>query len=156
MHPTVRLSVRPALRLGKESAGVAAVEFALVLPLLVLLAFGIVEFGLVLYNKAVITNASREGARAGVVFKVPAVTVDDIETVVTAYCGDHLVSLGATANPTSAVVGSCDAAGSALTVTVTYPHTFLVIPDIATSFFSGDIPGALTLQGVTVMRCENI
>jgi hypothetical protein len=51
-------------KLGQK--GAAAVEFAVVLPLLVLLLFGSIEFGLLLYNQEVITNASREGARAGI------------------------------------------------------------------------------------------
>ena len=51
----------------KNQKGAALVEFAIVVPLLILLATGIGEFGLVLYNKQVITNASREGARAGIV-----------------------------------------------------------------------------------------
>lgn len=40
--------------------GASAVEFALVLPLLMLILFGIIEFSLLMYNKAMITNASRE------------------------------------------------------------------------------------------------
>jgi len=63
--------VRGFLRTGdmktKRQSGQALVELALVLPLLLILAFGIVEFGLLMYNKAVITNASREGARVGIV-----------------------------------------------------------------------------------------
>jgi hypothetical protein len=47
--------------------GVAAVEFALVMPVLLFLFIGIVEFGIMLYDQAVITNAAREGARWGVV-----------------------------------------------------------------------------------------
>jgi hypothetical protein len=39
------------------------VEFALVAPLLFVLLFGIIEFGVILYDQAVITNVSREGAR---------------------------------------------------------------------------------------------
>ena len=39
------------------------VEFALVAPLLFVLLFGIIESGLILYDRAFITNASREGAR---------------------------------------------------------------------------------------------
>jgi Flp pilus assembly protein TadG len=39
--------------------GVAAVEFAIILPFLVILIFGMIEFSLVLFNKAMITNASR-------------------------------------------------------------------------------------------------
>lgn len=52
----------------KQQKGAAAVETAMVLPVLVFLLFGIIEFGLVLYNKAMITNACREGARTGIVY----------------------------------------------------------------------------------------
>ena len=51
----------------KNQEGAAAVEFALIAPLLILLTFGIIEFGLFLFNKHIITNASREIARAGIV-----------------------------------------------------------------------------------------
>ena len=48
--------------------GAAMVEFALILiPLLMLITFGIIEFGMFMYNQQVLTNASREGARAGIV-----------------------------------------------------------------------------------------
>ena len=43
--------------------GVAVVEFALVLIPLLLLVFGIVNFGALMYDQSVITNAAREGAR---------------------------------------------------------------------------------------------
>ena len=49
----------------KSQSGASAVEFAIVLPILVLLVFGIIEFSVAFYDKAMITNASREGARAG-------------------------------------------------------------------------------------------
>ena len=55
----------------KNQTGASAVEFAIVLPILVLLVFGIIEFSVALYDKAMITNASREGARAAIVFRVP-------------------------------------------------------------------------------------
>lgn len=43
--------------------GLAAVEFALVLPVLLLVLFGIINFGALMYDQAVVTNAAREGAR---------------------------------------------------------------------------------------------
>ena len=51
--------------LGKinNQNGAALVEFAIVLPLLLILIFGIIEFGVMFYDKAMITNATREGAR---------------------------------------------------------------------------------------------
>src|SRR5262245_58744247 len=73
-----------AMRYTKE-AGSVVVEFALVLPILLLIMFGGVEFGLAMYNKEVITNASREGARAGIVIGTPRPTVTQITNVVKTY-----------------------------------------------------------------------
>ena len=47
--------------------GAAVVEFAVILPLLLALAAGIVEFSSLYFNKQVLTMASREGARLGIV-----------------------------------------------------------------------------------------
>jgi Flp pilus assembly pilin Flp len=47
--------------------GAAAVEFALLLPLLVLLLFGIIEFGFAFSTRIQATNAAREAARQAVV-----------------------------------------------------------------------------------------
>ena len=71
-------------------------EFALVLPLLMLILWGMIEFGLLLYNKQVITNASREGARAGIVAQTPRVTNGEIVAVVNSYCATYLVTFGGT------------------------------------------------------------
>ena len=50
-------------RLLKANNGSAVVEFAIVLPILLLIVFGIINFGVLMYNQSVITNAAREGAR---------------------------------------------------------------------------------------------
>lgn len=50
-----------------SDAGSSIVEFALVLPVLLLILFGIINFGVLLYNQSVITNAAREGARWGAI-----------------------------------------------------------------------------------------
>ena len=47
--------------------GAAAVELALILPVLLLLIGGVVDFGRAFFAQVVITNAAQEGARAGVV-----------------------------------------------------------------------------------------
>jgi Flp pilus assembly protein TadG len=46
--------------------GNVAVELALALPLLLLIIAGVVDLGLLFWEKHVITNATREGARAAV------------------------------------------------------------------------------------------
>ena len=51
----------------KNQNGAALIEFAIIFPLLVLLVMGAIEFGLLCYNKQVIINASREGARTGII-----------------------------------------------------------------------------------------
>ena len=47
--------------------GAAAVEFAILLPLLVALLFGFIQFGVAFNNKIQATNAAREGARLAIV-----------------------------------------------------------------------------------------
>jgi Flp pilus assembly protein TadG len=51
------------LRLGGRQEGAAAVEFALILPILMMLILGGMDFAHMLYMDHLITNASREGAR---------------------------------------------------------------------------------------------
>ncbi|MFZ5848113.1 MAG: TadE/TadG family type IV pilus assembly protein [Actinomycetota bacterium] len=52
-------------RRRRTGEGAVAVEFALVLPVLLLLVFGIIGYGLVLAQQAAISNAVRSGARFG-------------------------------------------------------------------------------------------
>ncbi len=79
------------VRLGSRS-GQSAVEFALVLPLIMLVIFGAVELGVATYDKAVLTNASREGARAGIVAMTPRLTDAQIQSVVTTYAQNNMIT----------------------------------------------------------------
>jgi hypothetical protein len=133
--------------------GAALVEFALVLPILLVLVFGIIEFGVMLYDKAVITNASREGARAGIVYSYPTkITKDEISGIVSKYCGTNLVSFGASPDPKDPIVtisGTCSKAGDNITVSIAYPYHFLVLPSFIIS-----LAGPINLGAESVMRCE--
>jgi Flp pilus assembly pilin Flp len=57
----------PGAMARRDQEGAAAVEFALLLPLLVLLLFGMIEFGLAFNTRIQATNAAREAARQAVV-----------------------------------------------------------------------------------------
>jgi len=58
----------PALRGWRDTdAGQSLVEFAMILPLMLVMLFGLVDFGRAFYTWLVITNAAREGARVGAV-----------------------------------------------------------------------------------------
>jgi len=52
--------------------GQALVEFAFVLPVLLILMVGIVDFGIIFYTQMTVTNAAWEGARAGATIVNPA------------------------------------------------------------------------------------
>jgi Flp pilus assembly protein TadG len=129
--------------------GASAVEFALVLPLLLLLAFGIIEFSLALYDKAMISHASREGARAGVAFRIPPVTDEEIANVVDVYLGTSLISFGAAAVAATTVTRAGSDPGDELRVSVDYTYTFFLIPNFIT-----DLTGGVHLVASTVMRME--
>ncbi len=129
--------------------GAAAVEFALVLPLLLLIMFGIVEFGVAFYDKAMITNASREGARAGVVLKSPKATSTDIQNVVLNYTSSHLISFGTPHVPTITTTGQGGTFGQPLSVTVTYPYAGLGLGQLLSA-----LTGQITLSATTVMNNE--
>jgi len=137
----------------KNQRGATAVEFAIVLPLLVLLLIGIIEFSVILYDKAMITNASREGARAGIVSQLPRVDDSTIKGIVNKYCGLYLISFGSGAPPLTTIIEPTDRTGltfgSELSVTVTYTYSFLALPKFVTG-----IVGPIDLTAKSVMRME--
>lgn len=127
-----------------DERGAAAVEFAILLPVLMLILFGIIEFGMIMYSREIITNASREGARSGIVQTTVKPTEAQIQAVVTNY----LNGTGVDPNVTQIdVVGEGLTAPNTLTVTVTYPYNFFV-PAIL------GLGNSINLTGQTVMRHE--
>ena len=133
--------------------GVAAIEFAILLPLLLVIIFGIVEFSILLYDKQVITNASREGAREGIRIEIEVPvrsTEGEIRSVVTNYVVSNLITFGTPNTPVTTVTPadlSGMARGDDLTVTVSYNYEFLVLPNFVTS-----LAGVKTIQAQTVMK----
>jgi len=141
----------------KNQTGASAVEFAIVLPLLVLLFMGICEFGLLWYNSQVIVNSSREGARAGIAQWKHAdgsLYSDDqvrnlIDGVVQNYCSTRLVTFDTNNPPVVTSTWTSRDFGQDVTVQVTYTYHFLV-PSI---FHLGT---KKILIGRTLMKMENI
>ena len=133
----------------KNQRGATAVEFAIVFPLLILLLFGIIEFSVILYDKAMITNASREGARAGIVSQLVRVSDTQIQGVVDNYCRLYLISFRSGAAPVTTVTRTGSTFGSDLSVTVTYTYSFLALPQFVTG-----LVGPMNLTARTVMRME--
>jgi Flp pilus assembly protein TadG len=85
-------------------AGAAAVEFAMIAPLFILMFFGIVEFGRGMMVQQVIIQASREGAREA---SLPDATLDSVKDIVQEFAEKSGVTIkrddiAVTPNPASA------------------------------------------------------
>jgi Flp pilus assembly protein TadG len=135
----------------QSQRGTAAVEFAIMAPLFVAVLFAIVEFGLILYTQSMLTHASREGARFGVVYCTPRRTAGEIQQVVQGF----LDQCGLTSTASVTVTGAGGAGGSDLDVLVTYTYQFFVLSKIINSCsLGGSLPSTIDLRSETVMRME--
>lgn len=147
-----------SLKIIKNEKGAAVVEFAIVLPLLVVLFCGMIECGLLFYNKQVIANASREGARAGIIAydsDPPATgyhfsTNDQIIDIVENYCENHLVTFNNTDDDLNITLNPVDRTASIFkfetpfTVTLEYDYHFL-LPSVL------KLGGTMKISGKTTM-----
>ncbi len=126
------------LNLLKKDKGQSIVEFALVAPILVLLLFGIIEFGRIYETVNVLTSAAREGAR------VAAVTAPSGSQVNSAV--NNVLQAGhVNGSPTITIAGPSAASQVTVTVSVQYiPITGNIVPGISN----------LTLTRSSVMRWE--
>jgi Flp pilus assembly protein TadG len=113
---------------AREAAqrGTSSVELALILPVFLFLVFGLIELSVALYDQAVLIQASREGARAGIVLRNPKLTAAEIQQVVLTTTSGALISLGPAVDPVVTVTQSSPAAfPNPLKVKVEYTYTGL-------------------------------
>ena len=102
MRPDVAMLQAPTTKHAQSQKGSVLVEFALILPIFLALIFGMVTFSLALYNKTVLTMATREGARAGAMYvatRTNATTMSKATTAVTNACQNNLISFGSGMTP---------------------------------------------------------
>jgi Flp pilus assembly protein TadG len=146
---------RRATDARRGERGVELIEFAFVLPILVVVFAGIADFGFMLRNYEVVTNAAREGARM-------AVKSGQTEASVAARVDAYMVaSLGPTAadltdtsvDPVSVPVGAGEEPIQAQAVTVTYTTGYFVLgPVISLIGASSANFGDVTLTAVCTMQ----
>ena len=141
-------------RWRRSESGAELIEFALTLPLLLLVALGIIEFGFMFHEYEVVTNAAREGARIAV---LPAYSATDAQNRSIQYLqASGLVSAQITPAPTVTGPTSVSLGGgkciSTMTVTVSYAHPVPFIAGIMSYF--GRTFAAVTLHGSSSMRTE--
>ena len=142
-------------RLGKTERGAELIEFALVLPLLLLLVLGIVDFGFLFQRLEVVTNAAREGARIAV---LAGYTTADVQDRV----NDYMLEGGVPIAPGNPVVNvntvnlsvpsSPGTTISAKQVQVSYSHTYMFLSGLL-QLFGGSF-SSVPLKATSTMRAE--
>lgn len=133
---------RQLVSLARDSRGQSVIEFALVLPLLLVVVFGITEFGRAWLTMNVLTSAAREGARLAVV------TAPDVGRVVARV---QQVCNAGKITPTNITVTGPDVADPDRRVTITVEANFQVVTGRILGSFSGSFP----LRANATMRHES-
>lgn len=145
---TTMTTRRPAnaRRFRADERGAALLEFALIATVLLILVFGIIDFGRMLYTKNTLTNAAREGGRVAAVMQAP-LDVDSIKRTVV-----HATNLlgGTALSQDSVHVTLLPDAGPLQSIQVTVNYPYEPITPIA-SLIGLD---SLTLSGSARFRWE--
>ena len=153
-------------KLSRSSRGQAVIEFAMVLPLLLVVGFIITEFGRALWVKNVLSQAAREGARKAVVNEVGGGnSTADLDAVIYA---ENFLTEGGMRNPGDIYPAEVTATfldtdgfngDDALRVVVTKTFTFVPDNAIPTMPFaqggSGTVnPFSFEINAVVIMHLE--
>jgi len=146
----------PRPRTGEQ--GQDLVEFALILPLLLLILLGIIEFGIAILHYNSVANVAREVARYGIVHPETDVLddfifTDDTQTQYTEDIGRWargLITDTATLDVEYALNDPGTFLSTTVQVTVTYEHEFITGPVVAA--VGGD--GTVDLRAVSTMNTE--
>lgn len=136
-------------RWGSER-GAELIEFAIVMPILLFIIAGIVDFGMMFRTWEAVTNASREGARVGV---LPGYNTPDVQARVNAYLAAAGLTGPRTTTVTNVPVATPAGTFTARRVNVQYGYQFVILGGFAPMF--GGSFGTINLRGVSVMRTES-
>lgn len=128
-------------KLKKSQCGQAMVEFALALPILLILVGGIIDFGWLYYNKIALNNAAREGARyAAIHYNISTDwKAKSVELMNSTYVGNA----GANAVVEDPVNSQIKAS-----VTANVP----ILTGVASTIMGSN---SMTMTGTCIMRLEN-
>ena len=128
------------MQLRGRDRGAAAVEFALILPLLVVLVFGITEFGRAYFVQTTLSGAARDGVRVMALQNNQSAARTSVKSAAASL---SLTDAQISVLPATCVVSGLTPAATA-TVTVTYPLQLL----------TGLFGASVTLTGKGSMRCN--
>ena len=140
---------------GADERGAALLETAIALPVVLLIAVAILEFGAAFQTWQVLTNAAREGARVAV---LPGTDDEAVTGRVQAYmAAGHLRSIDQAdvAIDRNQVINIGAGTATASRVEISYPYAFVVLNPVATLVAADSTLGeALTMTATATMRNE--
>jgi len=113
----------------RNEQGQTMVEFAFVLPILLVMLFGIIQFGVIFNNYVALTDAARAASRKGAVSRNASDPKGDCEA--TGYAAGTNLK-----NPGTDFVLTCNSSwdiGSDVTVTARYPYDIKLLDWVVTS-----------------------
>lgn len=133
----------------KGEDGQSLVEFALVLPIFLLVLFAIVDFGMAFHAWITVTNSAREGARIGSVHAPSAAIEQRVRDTSDTLDQGNL----------SVTVSNADdqggQPGESVVVDVSYSYSLMTpLADLLNLVSGGTIPDVLTLDTLSEMRLE--
>ena len=135
--------------LGRLRRGSSLLEMVLVLPVLLMISFGIVDYGYFFYVKSSVQSAAEAGARAAIVSGAIDTDVTSAVQSMMTSSGINTSSYTLTTNPTSI---ANVAAGTNVTVTVTCTWGTVGCHTLPAVF--GGIPNSKKITSSMVMRHE--
>ncbi len=129
-------------RFGKKSErGAAAMELALLLPVISALIFGAVDFGRMLWFQEVLVNATREGARRAILFNTPYT-----QGQIAGFVSQSLQAGGVpTAGLQVTVNGLNAASGNPVVVQANVPWNYIVIDSLVPGLSSTQLNANVTM-----------
>lgn len=139
-------------RFRQTEAGQALVEFTMILPIFLVLMFGLVDFGRAFYTWLLVTNAAREGARvAAVQADTSAVDARIYDSFCSSYPSDCSLDPAKLAITRDNIQG---ARGSAVSIDLTYDFEFVTPLGGMLRILGGSDLAAPTISAHSSMRLE--
>jgi Flp pilus assembly protein TadG len=148
------LRVRALKIRGGSDSGAELIELAIVLPILLIVVAGIVDFGFLFQRFETVTNAAREGARLAV---LPDYTDADVQERVKQYLESSGLNRAQSVVPTpgrSAITLASGASVDVVTVQVFYPAQMSGLASFL-QLVGGSHASSIMLKGTSTMRTEN-
>jgi len=146
---------RPGARRRRRSdSGAELIELALVLPILLIVIAGIIDFGFLFQRYEAVTNAAREGARLAI---LPDFSDADAQERVKQYLDSSGLDRTAAVVPLpthSTLTLATGASVDVVSVYVWYPAQFSSLGPLI-QLVGGSQRNSIMLKGTSIMRTEN-